>query len=122
MLCLNEGKNLILLMLTKLFQIADFGLSSPFTFDGYLTTFCGSPLYAAPEIVTGTPYHGPEVTLRPFSRKQTVRSFLIHRSEIAPPVACEEDSFGDSLRYSFLNDKPNPTAFPKVFLGFPHLP
>lgn len=42
-------------------KIADFGLSSPFTYDGYLTTFCGSPLYAAPEIVTGTPYHGPEI-------------------------------------------------------------
>lgn len=26
-----------------------------------LSTYCGSPLYASPEIVTGTPYHGPEV-------------------------------------------------------------
>lgn len=26
-----------------------------------LATFCGSPLYASPEIVEGTPYHGPEV-------------------------------------------------------------
>lgn len=29
--------------------------------DEYLQTFCGSPLYASPEIVNGRPYHGPEV-------------------------------------------------------------
>lgn len=29
--------------------------------DAYLQTFCGSPLYASPEIVNGRPYRGPEV-------------------------------------------------------------
>lgn len=42
-------------------QIADFGLSNVFDERRLLTTFCGSPLYASPEIVRGTPYHGPEV-------------------------------------------------------------
>lgn len=42
-------------------KIADFGLSNVFDETRLLGTFCGSPLYASPEIVQGTPYHGPEV-------------------------------------------------------------
>lgn len=42
-------------------QIADFGLSNLYGRDEYLQTFCGSPLYASPEIVNGRPYRGPEV-------------------------------------------------------------
>lgn len=42
-------------------KIADFGLSNVFDECRVLSTFCGSPLYASPEIVKGTPYHGPEV-------------------------------------------------------------
>ncbi|XP_072238285.1 NUAK family SNF1-like kinase 2 [Leuresthes tenuis] len=42
-------------------KIADFGLSNLFHSDEYLQTFCGSPLYASPEIVNGRPYRGPEV-------------------------------------------------------------
>ncbi|XP_056293072.1 NUAK family SNF1-like kinase 2 [Pseudoliparis swirei] len=42
-------------------KIADFGLSNLFHCDKYLQTFCGSPLYASPEIVNGRPYRGPEV-------------------------------------------------------------
>lgn len=42
-------------------QLADFGLSNHFKRDSLLQTYCGSPLYAAPEIVKGLPYQGPEV-------------------------------------------------------------
>ena len=42
-------------------QIADFGLSNVYDGKNLLTTFCGSPLYASPEIVRGNPYAGPEV-------------------------------------------------------------
>ncbi|XP_031778234.1 serine/arginine repetitive matrix protein 2 isoform X2 [Nasonia vitripennis] len=42
-------------------KIADFGLSNVFDEQRLLSTFCGSPLYASPEIVKGRPYHGPEV-------------------------------------------------------------
>ncbi|PIK47424.1 putative NUAK family SNF1-like kinase 1 [Apostichopus japonicus] len=42
-------------------KIGDFGLSSKYDDNDFLYTFCGSPLYASPEIVCGLPYYGPEV-------------------------------------------------------------
>ncbi|MEQ2235421.1 hypothetical protein ILYODFUR_002180 [Ilyodon furcidens] len=42
-------------------KLADFGLSNNFQMGTLLQTYCGSPLYAAPEIVMGLPYTGPEV-------------------------------------------------------------
>ncbi|NXH06409.1 NUAK2 kinase, partial [Loxia leucoptera] len=42
-------------------KIADFGLSNVFQQDKLLQTYCGSPLYASPEIINGRPYKGPEV-------------------------------------------------------------
>lgn len=42
-------------------KIADFGLSNLYHQGKFLQTFCGSPLYASPEIVNGRPYTGPEV-------------------------------------------------------------
>ncbi|RUS86023.1 hypothetical protein EGW08_006235, partial [Elysia chlorotica] len=42
-------------------QIADFGLANYYSESSQLSTFCGSPLYASPEIVNGRPYYGPEV-------------------------------------------------------------
>jgi len=42
-------------------KIADFGLSNYYSQNDLLKTYCGSPLYASPEIVNGQPYYGPEV-------------------------------------------------------------
>lgn len=42
-------------------KIADFGLSNFYSLTNLLSTYCGSPLYASPEIVNGHPYYGPEV-------------------------------------------------------------
>ncbi|CCD22224.1 protein kinase GIN4 NDAI_0A00660 [Naumovozyma dairenensis CBS 421] len=39
-------------------KIADFGMAALETKDKMLETSCGSPHYAAPEIVSGVPYHG----------------------------------------------------------------
>ncbi|KAK3792477.1 hypothetical protein RRG08_049176 [Elysia crispata] len=41
-------------------KIADFGLANYYSHSSMLTTFCGSPLYASPEIVNGRSYYGPE--------------------------------------------------------------
>lgn len=45
-------------------KLADFGLSNTWHHNCFLHTFCGSPLYASPEIVNGRPYYGPEVRTR----------------------------------------------------------
>uniref|UniRef100_H3AHC1 non-specific serine/threonine protein kinase n=2 Tax=Latimeria chalumnae TaxID=7897 RepID=H3AHC1_LATCH len=42
-------------------KLADFGLSNHYCKSQVLQTYCGSPLYASPEIVNGLPYQGPEV-------------------------------------------------------------
>ncbi|KAM7535489.1 hypothetical protein Aperf_G00000088911 [Anoplocephala perfoliata] len=42
-------------------KVADFGLANTFTPDQKLSTFCGSPPYAAPELFLGIRYHGPGV-------------------------------------------------------------
>uniref|UniRef100_A0A9J2P6R5 non-specific serine/threonine protein kinase n=1 Tax=Ascaris lumbricoides TaxID=6252 RepID=A0A9J2P6R5_ASCLU len=42
-------------------KIADFGLSNIMTDGDFLRTSCGSPNYAAPEVISGKLYAGPEV-------------------------------------------------------------
>ena len=42
-------------------KIADFGLSNIMTDGNFLKTSCGSPIYAAPEVISGKLYAGPEV-------------------------------------------------------------
>lgn len=42
-------------------KIGDFGLSGNITDGAFLSTSCGSPNYAAPEITEGHAYAGPEI-------------------------------------------------------------
>ncbi|KAF9067960.1 Pkinase-domain-containing protein [Rhodocollybia butyracea] len=42
-------------------KIADFGLSSEISDGDFLSTSCGSPNYAAPEVIRGGVYAGPEI-------------------------------------------------------------
>ena len=44
-------------------KIADWGFSTFFQSDGALTTWCGSPPYAAPEVFEGKVYTGPEIDI-----------------------------------------------------------
>jgi 5'-AMP-activated protein kinase catalytic alpha subunit len=48
----------LLLTENNILKIIDFGLSHPFDGTEMLKTKCGSPSYAAPEIITGTEYDG----------------------------------------------------------------
>lgn len=42
-------------------KIADFGLSNRIKDGAFLSTSCGSPNYAAPEVIKGGVYAGPEI-------------------------------------------------------------
>lgn len=44
-------------------KIADFGLSNVMNDGEFLRTSCGSPNYAAPEVISGKLYAGPEVDI-----------------------------------------------------------
>ncbi|XP_018560878.1 serine/threonine-protein kinase SIK2 isoform X2 [Anoplophora glabripennis] len=44
-------------------KIADFGFSNYYTTGGQLSTWCGSPPYAAPEVFEGKKYVGPEIDI-----------------------------------------------------------
>ncbi|KAJ2798905.1 hypothetical protein H4R21_003742 [Coemansia helicoidea] len=44
-------------------RLIDFGFANIFEWDKQLSTFCGSPSYASPEIVCGIRYTGPEVDI-----------------------------------------------------------
>ena len=44
-------------------KIADFGFSNFWSPSSQLTTWCGSPPYAAPEVFEGAKYLGPEIDI-----------------------------------------------------------
>ncbi|KAJ8967020.1 hypothetical protein NQ314_003137 [Rhamnusium bicolor] len=44
-------------------KLADFGFSNQFTEGCLLSTFCGSPPYAAPELFQGLNYDGPKADI-----------------------------------------------------------
>ncbi|XP_022918996.2 serine/threonine-protein kinase SIK2 isoform X1 [Onthophagus taurus] len=57
-----KAENLLLDSNNKI-KIADFGFSNYFKTGGQLSTWCGSPPYAAPEVFEGKKYTGPEIDI-----------------------------------------------------------
>ncbi|XP_015784990.1 5'-AMP-activated protein kinase catalytic subunit alpha-2 [Tetranychus urticae] len=53
----------LLLDINQCVKIADFGLSNMMMDGEFLRTSCGSPNYAAPEVISGKLYAGPEVDI-----------------------------------------------------------
>jgi serine/threonine protein kinase len=51
----------MLLDSNKNIKLIDFGFGNTYHSDTQLETYCGSPFYAAPEMIKGQPYCGPEV-------------------------------------------------------------
>jgi len=58
-----KPENLLLSGPDKHVKVADFGLSNMMHDGSFLKTSCGSPNYAAPEVITGKLYAGPEVDM-----------------------------------------------------------
>ncbi|KAK5583102.1 hypothetical protein RB653_004692 [Dictyostelium firmibasis] len=56
-----KPENLLLDPINRCIKIADFGLSNMMQDGDFLKTSCGSPNYAAPEVISGKLYAGPEV-------------------------------------------------------------
>ena len=56
-----KPENILLNESGTLVKIADFGLSNSLRDGVFLSSSCGSPNYAAPEVINGKLYVGPEV-------------------------------------------------------------
>jgi 5'-AMP-activated protein kinase catalytic alpha subunit len=56
-----KPENLLLDDISGSVKIADFGLSNVMEYGAFLKTSCGSPNYAAPEVISGSLYAGSEV-------------------------------------------------------------
>lgn len=53
-------------------QLIDFGLANLFSYRTCLSTFCGSLYFAAPELLAGKKYIGPEVDIWSLVRSQLI--------------------------------------------------
>lgn len=60
-------------------KIADFGLSNMMLDGEFLRTSCGSPNYAAPEVISGKLYAGPEVDIWSCGKCYFLYAYLINK-------------------------------------------
>ncbi len=57
-------------------KLADFGFSTWWSQEASLSTWCGSPPYAAPEVFEGRQYTGPEVDIWVSTRFYLYKIFI----------------------------------------------
>lgn len=88
-------------------KIADFGFSNYYKVGSQLSTWCGSPPYAAPEVFEGKKYTGPEIDI-------WVRILMkkMHFSTINQLVFCFPES-----RSSFIRPRLWGVTFRRMFLA-----
>ena len=58
-----KPENILIDLKTGNVKLIDFGFANFFSNTSFLSTYCGSPFYAAPEVIQGIPYVGPEVDI-----------------------------------------------------------
>ena len=58
-----KPENILLTLDKSNIKLVDFGLSNVYNYGEYLITACGSPCYAAPEMIKGLPYKGAKSDL-----------------------------------------------------------
>ncbi|CEG83574.1 hypothetical protein RMATCC62417_17473 [Rhizopus microsporus] len=65
-------ENIMLDRTGRSIKVGDFGLSNTHFPEKRLTTFCGSLYFAAPEVLNGDPYQGPELDVWSLVHKQLI--------------------------------------------------
>ena len=69
-------------------KLVDFGFATSFYAGEKMTVFCGSPDYAAPELIDSRPYYGPDVVrTNHFKKKHTSSNHF----KTTLPCACNTD-------------------------------
>lgn len=76
---INPRKFYLLTIIFCDFQLADFGFSNQYTEGCLMSTWCGSPPYAAPELFKGLKYDGPKADIWVRAFGHNFNDFLLVR-------------------------------------------
>ena len=102
-------------------KIADFGFSNYYTSGGLLSTWCGSPPYAAPEVFEGKKYTGPEIDIWVCKLRKVCLDVFDDMTVFRAWVLFFMSSFVERCRLTDARCKPYVIVFCLVDLGSPIL-